>query len=657
MSKKELDVDSMGLGDLDKLFHNQGVGDYSWLSVDEEDYKINSAVPRQNLDMIPELQRALLADPDDGVPKLIPLRPHTVVNRNPVDQPQPTQRDNSNPLRNRVARLVTAGFLPSQIKERLLLEFPRSELEKHASVIGSIMNERGLLGNVYIDASHFPRTAFDSKEKKYVQAVSKSAKFVIGGCGGTNGCNCHETGLCSTFGGKKVVSEVLYDAKLAASYAPQLSQQGRSLNVSTDSKMGWKERLRVSFLQPVRKFHSDPVRTVQQQVKAVVPKVSAQDVSNFLEKQQEVKETPLNPSYIKFARRMMQGHDDVSMLLSAAESELRSLASEHGILGHTYVDVDALGGCRNTIKFLQSKLAAAGPEATESSVVPEFFLRRSSNCSICKNANDGACAKLCKLGSLIHSKPKLTKVTFASAMNRAVLQGRLTNSQCSSALRKASNTANWTKLTSEANLFHPGLTEHLEYTGSIATAYYGTRPGDELGTVQVDPNKVQKVISHLMNTGLSGKPLQAAILKSFSKFDLSQVPQVGQRMAAEEGVQGVNFIDPTAYSDYGRGCEEGSKHFRKRGAPNVMASDSCTGCTLQTAPGWCAKYSKTLIRQVPESVRKQISANRRLPVISSSVSEIDPSQSYELSSEMTIDLSGSKSRSLDVSITGPSFDD
>lgn len=94
MSSKLPDLSSVSsLGDIDDILHNQGISDYSWLNVDVDEYRKFEALPRQNLDMIPELTRALVHDDrDPRVPQMIPLKPHVIVNSNPLEHPSPPTR-------------------------------------------------------------------------------------------------------------------------------------------------------------------------------------------------------------------------------------------------------------------------------------------------------------------------------------------------------------------------------------------------------------------------------------------------------------------------------------------------------------------------------------------------------------------------------------
>ncbi len=650
MAKREIDLYQSSLPELDSILHNQSVSDLSWLNVDVDEYKAFSAVPKQNLDVIPELQKALLEDEDSGVPHLIPLKPHNIVNQNPLDKPQSVQRTHSDVIRNRVAKLVMSGMASKEIGEKLQLEFSPSDIGSASVQIKEVLSERGLIGNVYIDAKHFPLASRDPKERKLAQVLSKKAQFVIGGCVGSNGCNCHQTGYCKTFGGKRVVAEVPYGPNLIAQYAPGLAAEKRSVDVksavASNTREAWKAVLKLAFNAPVAASRPDGVRTVHQQDRHVPVQPSAQEVIDFWNR--KISSDSIDPipsaTYTQYSRRMMAGYDDRQFLVASTEKDLRDLAGEYGILGHTYLDVDAIGGCRTALEFIKRKNSR-----------PDFFIRRSANCSLCQGQADGACAELCKIGSIVTSKPTYDRQIFAFALRRASADGRISPNQIETAIGRAGDNSNWAKLTSEANLYKPAEVVQTDYQGLRLQAFYGSR-GNELGHAELDPESVRLAIGHLMNIGLHGKALQAAILKQYSRSDLAQMPEVGRQASVDDGVQGTYFIDPTVYNDYGHGCETGSKSFHKRGPKNLLAAGSCTGCQLQTAPGWCTKYAKNLIRSVSEEVRIQIASKRSLPVVQPMV-EQDPAYKYGLSNEIQVDMNGAKGRPLNIEIDGPSFDD
>ena len=672
MAKKDLpDLYHTGMGDLTNILHNQGVADLSWLAVDEEDYRAAEALPKQNLDIIPEFQKALLADTKDGalnVPQLVPLKPHTIVNRNPLSQDyrQTAPTDQTAPIRNRVAKMVMMGWDNNAIAARLQAEFGPADIRLATAAIKEVIAERGLLGNVYVDAKHFPRACQDPKERQFARMASKNAMFVLGGCDGSNGCPCKKSGFCQTFGGKRVVDAVPYTAKTLAHYAPKLAAERRivgSLPLGEPAK--YKQVLQAAFTNTPIIPRSESVRTIMTQQAAPKPVITQKDYDDFWHRKFSAPtEKQPSPGYLKYARRMMMGDVDLAVLASAKDLDVSGLVSEYGILGKSYLDMDAMEGCNNTLNLMHKlasseQSAAAGLGNDPRDLHIDFVIRRSATCGYCKGAPDGACAKICEYTRIVHSKPPVTRELFLLALQRAVLQKRLTPEQVQNANTRSASVKNWATAVAHVNLHNPpapASEQVQEYSGYQVTAKHLEPARQETLRAHMDPDEVRRTISHMMNSGLSGKPLQAALLKRYSREDLQQVPEVGRRAAQDDGVQGLFFIDPTAYRDYGKGCNDGSKVFRKRGAPNVLASDGCTGCMLQTAPGWCSKYAKALIRQVPTQVRQAaVAARRQLPVIQAAVE--NPVEKFELANEIVIEPVQVRSKGPEITIGGPTLDD
>jgi hypothetical protein len=671
MAKKLPDLYHTGLGDITKILHNQGVSDLSWLAVDEEDYRAAEALPKQNLDIIPEFQKALISDTKEGslnVPQLVPLRPHTIVNRNPLSQDygQTAPTDQTAPIRNRVAKMVMMGMDNNTIASRLQSEFGIGDIRRAGPAIMEVIAERGLLGNVYVNAAHFPRACKDPKERQFARMASKNAMFVLGGCDNSSGCNCQQTGICQTFGGKRVVSEVPYTSKTLAYYAPKLAAERRivgSLPLGDPSK--YKQVLQAAFTRTPIVPRSESVRTVMTQQASPKPVVTKQDIENWQNKFQAPAPQGPSPGYLKYARRMMLGDVDLAVLAAAKEPDIAGLVSEYGILGKSYLDMDAMEGCDKTYELMlkmaangQSAAAGLGPDPRDLHL--DYVIRRSATCTHCKGAPDGACAQICKSTRIVNSKPPINRETFLLALQRAVLQQRLTTDQVQNANARSASIKSWSTAVAHVNLHNPPVPPEERahaYSGYQVTAKHLEPGRQEVLRAQMDPEEVRRTISHMMNTGLSGKPLQAALLHRYSREDLQQVPEVGRRAAKDDGVQGVFFIDPTAYRDYGKGCNDGANTFRKRGAPHVLASAGCTGCMLQTAPGWCSKYAKSLIRQVPTQVRQAaVAARRQLPVLQSAPVE-NPVEKYELANELVIEPPKVRSQGPQITIGGPTIDD
>jgi len=651
--KKLPDLSYDGLGDLTELMHNQGVSDLSWLAVDEEMYRASETLPKQNLDTIPELQTALMQEGDERIPHLIPLRPHTIVNENPLDKPGTTLRAASHIVRNRVAHYMMAGLSSKDVADRLQKEFGPEDLRAASAEVQPVLEARGLLGNVYIDASHFPKCAQEGADKKFVASKAKRALFVLAKDECTN-CVHNQGGVCGAFK-KRIVDEVPYDSRTFAHYAVQLADEKRLGDVRISASMTDGDRktaIQTAFLRTPISHRGEAVQTIQHHPRPLPVPVTEADIRSFWERRMaksDAEEMP-GPLYLKAARQLMLGAADLPTLSASSNSEVRKLAREYGIIGHTYLDMDAMGGCRPTLDLVRSR-----------NLTPDFFLRRTSFCTMCKGTSDGACAELCQQAPIVSSRPEPSFDMFKAALDRAATHGRISTDQVHTAISRVHGTeANWSTLVAQANLFQPDVPEEVnDFSGPVlVTAHYGD-PIAELETREMDAEEVRRSISHMMNTGLSGKKLQAAVLSRYTRSDLCQVPEVGRRLAADDGIQGEYFIDPTAYLDYGKGCVVGAQQFRKRGAPYVLAASGCTGCVLQTAPGWCSKYAKSLIRQVPTEVRTAADQRKALRVLHDPVPQVeDPVEKYQLaSSELEVDLKGSKSRPVEVSIPTPDITD
>jgi len=653
MASRVPDEFESGIGDITEVMSNQGVSDLSWLNVNEEDYRALEALPKQNLDMIPELQSALSWDgKDPRVPEINPMRPHTMVNRNPLDRPEATLRSNSS-VTNRLAAYVVAGLPDQVIASRLRSEFSPEQLSASHAEAAEILAEKGLLGNVYVDAKHFPRCAQEGPHRDFVAKTAKRALFVLAkeACGG---CVCNKSGSCSSFK-KRLTTEVPYDRKTAAAYLPQLASENRlvpgavqSIVAAGSTPETIRGVLREAFLRPVATTPLEAPQTIQQRAIPKPKPVTDADVAAFRDRQAASVCDPMPGSMARVvAKRMMQGRYDVASIVASSDAEVRGLSREHGILGHTFVDADCLGGVRETLAFVK-KMASP----------PDFVLLRAPSPA---DQASPELAELSRLSAVVRQRPALTVENFSRALGRAVAAGRITSEQAASAAQRVAATpfSDWAPAIAHVNLTEaPAQLRHVDYqTAPKVALHHGTTTG-EAAAAQMDPEEVRKTISHLMNTGLQGRKLQSAVLRRYARSDLAQVPSVGAQLAKDDGVQGSYFIDPTAYRDYGRGCQTASDNFRKlNSVPNVLASSGCTGCRLQTHPGWCSKLAKTLIRQVPEEVRLEVAERRRLPVVQASAPVRNPVAEFELTADLPVEIAAPRVAKGEISLSGQSVTD
>lgn len=639
MAKKLPDMQQAGLGDITDILHNQGpISDYSWLAVDVDEYRKAEALPQQNLDTIPELTAALSQEGDERVPSLIPLKPYEIVNSNPLERNAPNLRPTAlTAVQDRVAAYVMSGMGPNQIQSRLQSEFDHKTLAAAKPLTDEIIEERGLLGNVYIDSKRFVKCAQGGKIQQFVNKTAKNAAFVVAKdeC---SGCVHNKQNRCGVFK-KYLVSSVPYNKKVFSHYASRLASENRidprDLVDTDQSPADVRRVLQASFLRKPVARETTP-NTIQHHPTPAKPVIGEEEYLSYWTRNAIANSAEKMPSsmYLLIAKKMMTGYVDAHRLAASADAEIQKLSKEYGIIGHTYIDVDAMGGSKATIDFI-----------SQTKKCPDYFLARAAV------SNAPAYTELSKFAPVINHHIPIEKEAFITACKRALYEKRLSSSQLESIISKSPITADWKKLTSQVNLFRPVTEPKPIYATPApkASMHYGD-PGRETTASLINSEEIRTSIAKLMNTGLYGKALQMAILQRYSRDDLKKVPEIGRQLSASDGVQGIFFIDPAVYSDYGKGCLVGSKQFRKKGAPYLLVASSCTGCLHQTAPSWCNRYSKRMIRQIPDSVRDQAVELRKASVNLPQAPIENPVDKFELSSELPVDLNGHKSTAIEINI-------
>lgn len=638
MAKKTIDDMNGGIGDVSGLFTDRSVSDLSWLNVDVEEYRKQEALPKQNLDTIPELISALLGEPDERIPQLIPLKPFAIVNSNPLEAPQPVIRQ-AGSVKNRVAQYLMMGLDPRTAAQKLRAEFSPEQIQASSHEVSPLLEERGLLGNVYVDSSHLPRCSQSGVDRDLVRKHASRALYVVAksDCGG---CVQNRDGVCSSLG-KRIVDKVPYDGRTLAHYSAQLAAEGRA--PFGDGKV----HLRMAFLTPPPVRRADSVLTIRTQQPVKKPDVTKADIDAFLARKSASSSGPVLPSgsYLVAARQMMEGKVKPEHVASSTDPDVRGLVREYGILGHSWIDADALGGPRQAAAFLKT-----------TGIRPDYVVCRVSTS---EDVASGATVELSKIARVVTEKLPVDRQTFLFSVQRAVLEDRITRDQALNIASNAKDGCDWVKLTAQMNLYvPPAEPAPAPSRPAMAVRLHHGDPGRGLQAAQMDPEEVRRSISHMMNSGMKGRKLQASILSRYTRADLSQVPEIGGKLASLDGVQGDYFIDPTAYSDYGLGCRRGSEQFKNRGAKNIIAGDKCTGCVLQAAPGWCSRYAKNIIRNVPADILAAATEKRLLPVVQPGPVEQNIVQKFGLASDdMSFEIPEKPAPRPDVTVVSPGIRD
>lgn len=131
------------------------------------------------------------------------------------------------------------------------------------------------------------------------------------------------------------------------------------------------------------------------------------------------------------------------------------------------------------------------------------------------------------------------------------------------------------------------------------TAHQMNRSDHMDRTSALTRREIVKTAQRHLNEGLYGKDLLASLKTQFEVRDIKAAAKELRPVLAEQGLQGIHYIDPTIYEDYGKGCKEASALHRSRLVPYVKVGSKCGSCIHQNKPGHCSVLNKPLVVEPP----------------------------------------------------------
>lgn len=579
-----------------------GPSKLDWLDVNEKDYQALDRLPKQNLDITPDL-KALWSHEDKPSTSFIP---------NTGDAPR-TMGDMSQlhgPLRRAPEDLIKTARLavmqttdPQKIHHTITSRFDGSMIRAAKVELSEVFAERGLLGRFYVDAADFGDCHTGSKKaSEFVRRFAGEARFVKAktACGGC--IHRQATGHCGVFH-KQIVLDVPYTDELAAQVESMQQAKGRPVQASEG--VDPKTRIRNAFVggAPSTPQAAGFSGRSQQAQKPIESKVSTADqliaVSNLTKKreveaQQKVAAQQARPIVAMLKREMLKGRSkgELSQALRLAfdERDLRSAQAawspvykEAGLYGALYTTQDSFEDCREGAGFLakhgsMAKAVVAGEK-----------------CGSCIFNKVGRC--------LMYGKPllKTAEDLYTPEMVRQVLDehkmaGRLPFG--AEHMDWGADPATQLRNIHEAAMSpKPVLASGVR--GTIERAFTGGGQ-QSFETSEVTKNEIVKAARQYLNEGLYGTDLAAVMRSRFEVRDLAATRNELRLAFAEQGLQGIKYIDPTVYDDYGKGCKTAERLHRSRsGVKYAKVGSKCDSCVHQTRPGHCSVIGKQLVVEPP----------------------------------------------------------
>ena len=678
------------LGDISGLLKEAAVSDLSWLDVDEKKYREMDQLPKQNLDIAPDLQAIWSHEDKPATTYFDKERPHTMGD---LSEAHGNLRTSPEDIIRTARVAIMQSSDPARFKTAMQTRFDPESLRSARTALAGVLAERGLLGSYYIDASDFPGCHNSPKtQTEFVRKYASGARFIKAkdACGGCAHANRLPNGqsTCAVFH-KELVVDVPFTDSLAGQVEQAQEAKGKAV---TASSAGPKERIRLAMLAPDAQYapaHTPkPVVDPSTYLKAtvapepVVAKVDlsrqrdaareavtaalvagrltateaqegyrriasamvAEDIAGVLRSAQGVQATEkatyvgagqtaipapveVSPEMIEtqliaasnltrkrdveaqrailarkaapvvnlLRREMLKGRSASELAhalklgfqstdLAETRSIWEPIFRETGLYGHVYATQDSFDDCREGADFL-SKHAS-----TVRSIVA------GEKCTGCIHNKMGRCA--------IYGKPLAEKTAdvLTWSLVEDVLQGhkiagRIPQWGGKTASAWGSTPADALKAIHRDAAVKAGPSVAAPDRQDVYTAFRGA--SSTHSTTSLTRRQVIRTASRYMNEGLYGEELLSVLKASFDSRDIIASKEDLRTVLAEQGLQGVYYVDPGVYDDYGKGCDEPSRLFRAKGVPYVKLGEKCASCVHQAKSGFCSKINKPLVTEPP----------------------------------------------------------
>jgi len=608
------------LGDLTGFLKGGSLVDIDWLDVNEEDYRALDRLPKQNLDIAPDLQAVWSHEDKPAEAYLVGNTGDTP--RTLADLKGETSKVASD-LIERISNVARFALMEStdlgHFRDALMRRFDKQTLRLAKDALKAVYEERGLIGKLYVNASDFPEaTNPKSAQAHFLRKYASNARFVVVKPGAKNvRAFKSPTGVdvCSVFH-KEIVLQVPYTEELARSVEKSQMSRGKVIQASTASP---RERIRAALAAP--DFQStpleapkpvvDPLRFMQATVapKKVHLKVVASTTADAYEEAAAgVFSGELTPDQAdqKFAkasfdkkatevtsflrREMLRGRGEKELIRSLkvafSTEDLKStrlawepLFREAGLFGTVYSTQDSFSECRDGADFL----AKHNPSVRG--------IVAGNKCDGCIYNKMARC--------LIYGKPLakeasdlMTEETVSSVIREHRQAGRL---------ETGADKVTWgtTPVESLKTIYRVASTTNAQTQTRIDVYKVFTGAGSSHIAAGLTRREIVKTASRYLNEGLYGVDLLSALKRRFDPRDIVAAKADLRPVLAEQGLQGIYYVDPAIYSDYGKGCDEAERLHRSRGVPYVKAASKCGSCIHQRKAGFCSKLNKELVSEVP----------------------------------------------------------
>ena len=583
------------LGDLGEFLKEGGISNLDWLEVDPAEYRATSVLPRQNLDVVPDLE-ALWSHEDKPASAYVQNKgslPHTMGD---LSEEHGNLRAKPEDIRKTARLALMQSDDLRRLKDVLAKRFDRDSLRDSRDIVAGVLAERGLLGRFYINAADFEGCDTGASQPiEFVRRYAADAKFVLAKdkCAGCIHAMQSMTGgdTCAVFH-KEIKVQVPYTEELAEQVEQMQRSQGKAVVASSAAP---KERIRLALLAP----------NVMPEGPAAMPK-PVDDVARLM--------------------RPIEAHEDYVRPL-----DLTPLREEARAAVKT-----ALATGKITVQAAQQayRLVAEAQEAHPINVI----LATSKGLPIPEApAYQGAGKGLADQEVQRQLRPVESHEAYAKpldltplqkeakkAVNTALSLGRITVEQAQTAFKiVASATDTHALEVIKAKALGLPAPQRASYGGvgiqpkvaevapevahqqliSVASL---TKKRDEEARRVVAAEKARPIVELMRREMLKGRnatEIRHALRHSFQESDLQQAKEFMTPLASEVGLYGVIYSTQDTFPD----CREGADFFAtyNPGVRGIVAGQKCDGC-IYNKMARCLMYGKPLVKNASELYTQEV---------------------------------------------------
>lgn len=603
------------LGDLSGFLKEGSVANLDWLDVDDKKYREDSVLPKQNLDTRPDLEalwdREDKASPTYLLPNIVPVPPfkgsgdpHTMGD---MSQAHGHLRARAEDIR-KIARLaLMQSSDPNRLRDALTKRFDSESLRANRQVLAEVLQERGLLGRFYVAAEDFPTCNTGSKgPADFVRRFAKDARFVLAKTA-CESCACASRGptgsmTCGVFH-KEIQLQVPYTEEIAQAVEQTQQAKGKQIQVANGPP---KERIRLAMLAsdgslaPAYGTYTGSGLPIASIPVPQAPEVTDRQLiqaNDLLKKKREAAQGEFyaRPIIAFLKREMLKGlsPEDLakSVRLAFAQDDLKKtrehwepLFKEAGLYGVIYATQDSFDDCHEGADFL----AKYNPGIRA--------MVAGAKCESCIYNKSARC--------MMYGKPLLKEASslYTPETVEAVLLEHRTAGRLPAWGETRVASSYGSEPREQLKAIHKTASQPISVHMSpgrmdVMKGFYGS--GNSHVPNSSTKREILKWAARHMNEGLYGTELLSVLKAKFEPRDLVAAVDDLRQVLAEQGLQGIYYVDPAVYDDYGRGCEDAARYLRSRVVKYAKVGPKCGSCVLQTRPGFCSKLSKELVNEPP----------------------------------------------------------